>query len=83
MEIDFPLTDLFCCPLCGFREMFKAEPVAYVKCICGSWWVIGDYEFYLSLNDEEREKLKIYYIGVFNNQREWNQDFFGIEAFYS
>jgi len=44
MENDLPLTDLFECPSCGFRGLFKAEPAAYVKCICGRLWVIGDYK---------------------------------------
>jgi len=83
MEMDIPLTDLFWCPFCGFREMFKAEPAAYVKCICGNWWVIGNYEYFLSLNDEERERLKIYYIDFFKDEKELNQEFLGIEAFYS
>ena len=45
MEMDIPLTDLFECPSCGFRGLFKAEPAAYVKCICGRWWMIGDYRY--------------------------------------
>jgi hypothetical protein len=52
MKTDIPLTDLFECPSCGFRGLFKAEPAAYVKCICGRWWVIGDYRYWSFLTPE-------------------------------
>jgi hypothetical protein len=63
MDGDMPLTDLFWCPACVYRGLFHAEPTAYVKCICGRWWVIGDYEDYLSLTHEEREKIKTWDVG--------------------
>ncbi len=56
MEMDIPLTDLFECPSCGFRGLFKAEPAAYVKCICGKWWIIGDYKILELLNPRGKGK---------------------------
>lgn len=50
MEVDIPRTDLFLCPICGFRGAFKAGPVAYIQCIGGYGWVIGDWESYGSLS---------------------------------
>ncbi len=73
MEVDTPLTDLFVCPWCGFKGLFKAEPVAYVKCICGSWWVIGDYEYYLSLTFQERDQIKVWDINLYKDHRELNR----------
>lgn len=70
--MDVPLTDLFRCPHCGYRGLFKAEPTAYVKCICGLWWVIGDYEYYLSLTCEERRKMKTWDINFYSDHKELN-----------
>ena len=72
MEMDIPLTDLFWCPSCGFRGLFNAEPAAYVKCICGRWWVIGDYKYYISLSPEEREKMRTWDINLYKDHRELN-----------
>ena len=74
MEMDIPLTDLFWCPYCGFRGFFKAEPAALVKCICGRWWVKGDYRYYMSLTHEEREKIKTWDINLYQNPRELNDN---------
>ena len=74
MEMDIPLTDLFECPCCGFRGLFNAEPAAYVKCICGRWWVIGDYKYYMSLTHEEKEKIKTWNINLYQNHRELNDN---------
>lgn len=74
MEMDVPLTDLFECRYCGFRGLFKAEPTAYVKCICGRWWVIGDYKYYMSLTHEEREKIKTWDVNLYQNHRELNDN---------
>ena len=70
--MDIPLTDLFECPSCGFRGLFNAEPAAYVKCICGMWWVIGDYKYWRFLSPEEREKLKTWDVNLYNDHRELN-----------
>jgi len=79
MEMDIPLTDLFWCPSCGYRGLFNAEPTAYVKCICGRWWVIGDYKYYLSLPLEERKKIKMWDVNLYKDQREWNHSrFYGV-----
>jgi len=40
MEMDITLTDLFWCPSCGFRGLFKAEPTAL--CEVYMWKVVGD-----------------------------------------
>ena len=64
MEMDIPLTYFFECPSCGFRGLFNAEPTAYVKCICGRWWVIGDYKYYKSLGHEEREKIRTWDVNL-------------------
>lgn len=74
MEMDVPLTDLFWCPSCGFRGLFRAEPTALVKCICGRWWVIGDYRYYMSLTHEEREKMKTWDVNLYQNHRELNDN---------
>ncbi len=76
MEMDIPLTDLFECPSCGFRGRFKAEPAAYVKCICGRWWVIGDYKYYESLTREERRKMITWDVNLYQDQREVNESRF-------
>lgn len=83
MERDIPLTDFFECPSCGFRGLFKAEPTAYVKCICGSWWVIGDYKYYKSLGHEEREKIKTWDVNLYKDQREVNGNRFDGADIYS
>lgn len=83
MEIDIPLPDLFWCPACGYRGLFKAEPVAYVKCICGRWWVIGDYEYYLTLTREERERIKTWDINFYRDQKEMNPGRFCEGILYS
>lgn len=83
MEMDTPLTDLFRCPSCGFRGLFKAEPTAYVKCICGSWWVIGDYEHFMSLPLEEKKKIRTWDGNLYKDQRELNQGVWGMDAIYS
>jgi len=83
MEIDIPLTDLFWCPICGYRGLFNAEPTAYVKCICGRWWVIGDYKYYLSLTLEEREKMKTWDVNLYKDQREVNNRCFDRSDIYS
>ncbi len=82
MEVDIPLTDLFWCPRCGFKGAFKAEPVAYVQCICGFWWVIGDYEYFLSLTREEREGMKTWFARFYSDQGEINQSH-NLSHFYS
>lgn len=76
METDIPLTDLFWCPACGYRGLFHAEPTAYVKCICGRWWVIGDYDHYLSLSREERKKMTRWDVNLYHDQREVNESRF-------
>jgi hypothetical protein len=82
MEMDIPLTQLFWCPICGYRGLFNAEPTAYVKCICGWSWVIGDYKYYLSLTQEEREKLKTWDINFYKDHREVNQHRFdGVDTY--
>ncbi|MCX8119181.1 MAG: hypothetical protein N3G78_14780 [Desulfobacterota bacterium] len=73
-EVDIPLTDLFCCPVCGYRGALKADPVVYVQCICGKWWVIGDYHYYLSLSDEEREELKRWYASLYKDHGEFDYE---------
>jgi len=83
MEMDIPLTDLFWCPSCGFRGLFRAEPTALVKCICGRWWVIGDYRYYMSLTREEREKMKTWDINFYKDQKEVNHSCFGKANIYS
>ena len=83
MEMDIPLTDLFECPCCGFRGLFKAEPAAYVKCICGRWWVIGNYEYFLSLTHEEREKMKKWDVKFFKEQIEVNHSYLERANIYS
>src|SRR5512139_1619309 len=69
METDIPLTDLFWCPSCGYRGLFHAEPAAYVKCICGAWWVICDYKYYISLTYEEREKIRTWDVSLYKDHR--------------
>jgi hypothetical protein len=83
MELDTPLTDLFECPSCGFRGLFKAEPAAYVKCICGRWWVIGDYEYVRSLIPEEKEKMKMWDVNLYQDDRELNNSRFIRASLYS
>jgi len=83
MEMDIPLTHLFVCPICGFRGLFSAEPTALVKCICGRWWVIGDYRYYMSLTDEEREKMKTWDINFYKDHRELNHSRFDRTDIYS
>ena len=83
MEIDIPLTDLFECPFCGFRGLFKAEPIAHVICICGRWWVIGDFEYYKSLTREERDKIKTWDVNLYKDQREVNGSRFDGADIYS
>ena len=83
MEMDIPLTEFFQCPSCGFRGLFNAEPTAYVKCICGRWWVIGDYKYYLSLTHEEREKMRTWDVSFYKDHRELSQDCFGMTSIYS
>lgn len=83
MEVDIPLTDSFWCPACGYRGPFKAEPAAYVKCICGRLWMIGDYEYYLSLTREEREKIKTWDINFYRDHKEMNHSRFCEATIYS
>jgi len=83
MEMDTPLTQLFWCPYCGYRGLFNADPAAYVKCICGRWWVIGDYKYYFALPLEEREKIKMWDVNLYKDQREWNQHRFDGVDIYS
>jgi hypothetical protein len=83
MEMDIPLTHLFVCPICGFRGLFSAEPAAHVKCICGRWWVIGDYRYYMSLTREEREKMKTWDINFYKDQKEVNHGCFDRADIYS
>ena len=83
MEADIPLTELFWCPYCGYRGLLNAEPTAYVKCICGRWWVIGDYKYYLSLTHEEREKMRTWDVSFYKDHRELSQDCFGMTSIYS
>jgi len=83
MEMDISLTDLFWCPFCGYRGLFKAEPAAYVKCICGTWWVIGDYEYFLSLTREERREMKMWDINFYSDHRELNSHSYVRAATYS
>jgi hypothetical protein len=73
METDIPLTDLFECPYCGLRGLFKAEPAAYVRCGCGGLSVIGDYNYYLSLTREERRKMVRWDVNLYHDQREVNE----------
>ncbi len=73
METDIPLTDLFECPYCGYRGLFKAEPAAYVLCGCGGRSVIGDYDYYLSLSREERKKMTRWDVNLYQDQREVNE----------
>ena len=83
MTTDIPLTDLFQCPSCGFRGLFKAEPTAFVKCVCGRWWVIGDYDNYLSLTREERRKLTKWDASFYKDHRELNHSRFDRVDIYS
>ena len=83
MEMDIPLTDLFECPSCGFRGLFKAEPAAHVKCICGRRWVLGDYKYYISLAPEERGKITLWDISLYKDHREWNHSRFAGADLYS
>lgn len=83
MEMDTPLTDLFWCPYCGFRGLFRAEPAAHVKCICGAWWVIGDYEHYINLTEEERGKMKTWDVNFYRDQKEVNQHCFERSTIFS
>jgi len=76
METDIPLTDLFECPSCGFRGLFKAEPTAYVKCICGKWCIIGDYRYWSFLSPEEKEKIKTWDVNLYQDHRELNESWF-------
>ena len=83
MKTDIPLTDLFWCPSCGFRGLFNAEPTAYVKCICGNRWVIGDYKYYKSLSHEERKKIRTWDVNLYKDQREVNSNRFDRPDIYS
>jgi len=83
MEMDIPLTDFFECPSFGFRGLFNADPAAYVKCICGGWWVIGDYKYYLSLSRDEREKIRTWDLNLYEDHREFNHNCFGMAGIYS
>ncbi|MBM4308051.1 MAG: hypothetical protein FJ115_00530 [Deltaproteobacteria bacterium] len=83
MEMDIPLTYFYECPICGYRGLFSAGPTAYVKCICGRRWVIGDYEYYLSLSREEREKIRTWDINFYKDQRELNYDRTDMAVAYS
>ena len=83
METDIQLTDLFWCPACGYRGLFNAEPTAYVKCICGRRWVIGDYEYFRSLTHEEREKIRTWDVNLYKDQREVNSNRFDGADIYS
>jgi len=83
MEMDIPLTHLFVCPICGFRGLFSAEPAALVKCICGRWWVIGDYRYYMSLTHKEREKMKTWDINFYKDHRVLNHSRFDRADIYS
>ena len=83
METDLPLTDFFECASCGFRGLFKAEPAAYVKCICGRWWVIGDYKYFRSLTREEKEKIKTWDVNFCIDHRELDHNCFGMPGIYS
>jgi len=83
MEMDIPLTDLFWCPRCGYRGLFHAEPTAYVKCICGRWWVIGDYDYFLSLTREEKEKMITWDVSFYKDHRELNHSRFDRVDIYS
>jgi hypothetical protein len=83
MKMDIPLTDFFECPSCGFRGLFNAEPAAHVKCICGRWWVIGDYEYYMSLTHKEREKIRMWEINFYKDHRELNHGCFDGADTYS
>jgi len=76
MEMDIPLTDFFECPSCGFRGLFKAEPAAYVKCICGKWWIIGDYRYWSFLTPEEKKKIKTWDVNLYQDHREVNDSWF-------
>jgi hypothetical protein len=83
MEMDVPLTDLFWCPFCGFRGLFSAQPAALVKCICGRWCVIGDYDYFVSLTLEEREKMKKWDVQSFREQIEVNHSYLEGASIYS
>jgi hypothetical protein len=83
MYTDIPLTDLFWCPACGYRGLFHAEPTAYVKCICGRRWVIGDYDYYLSLTREERKKIMTWDVSFYKDHRELNHSRFDRVDIYS
>jgi hypothetical protein len=83
MKRDIPLIDFFECPSCGYRGLFNAEPAAYVKCICGRWWVIGDYKHYSSMPYEEREKIQRWDINLYKDHREVNHSRFDRAAIYS
>ena len=83
MEMDIPLTDLFWCPSCGFRGLFSAEPAAYVKCICGRWWVIGDYKYYKSLTHEEREQIRTWDVNFYKDHKELSHNCFEVTSIYS
>jgi len=83
MGVDIPLTDFFECPSCGCRGLFKAEPAAYVKCLCGRWWVIGDYKYFKSLSREEREKMRTWDVNSCLDHRESNHNCFGVAGIYS
>ena len=83
MEKDVPLTNLFECPYCGFRALLKAELVARVRCICGGRWIKGNQEHYLSLTLEEREKVQIWDINLYRDQRELNDTRFSNVVFWS
>ncbi len=83
MEMDTPLTDLFWCPTCGYRGLFRAEPAAYVKCICGRWWVIGDYDYFLSLTREERKEMITWDVSFYKDHRELNHGRFDSVDIYS
>lgn len=82
MEVDIPLTDLFRCPDCGFLSLVRADPVAFVKCICRRWWVLGDLRDLIG-DPEELKKLMIWDINLFKDQREVNQTFGSLDAIYS
>jgi hypothetical protein len=73
MEMDVPLTDLFECPVCGFRGLFKADPAAYVKCICGKWWIIGDYRYWSFLSPEEKKKIRTWDVNLYQYHRGVNE----------
>lgn len=76
MKTDIPLTDLFECPYCGFRGLFKAEPAALVKCVCGRRWVIGDYRYWSFLTPEEKKKVKTWDTNIYKDHREVSDSWF-------